>query len=349
MASTCTCVEGSGRELATFDGPLQNILQRTYLVGADCVGQFATYVGECSVSDTYALVEGARSGVPRELVHRARPQDVVPTGWERRAENRFLVSGRWPEDHGFFAPADGLHDALLLVESMRQSTILIGHGAYGVPLGHHFLMGALDFTCAPSHLRATGSHEVEIEVSLSGTTWRAGHLSSMDSRVTVRREGGTAGVGVSSIRIMNPRTYARVRGGRTDAAGMLPPEPGVPPHTVGRTRPEDVLLAPASRSDQWQLRVDTGHTTLYQGAKDHIPGMVLIEAARQAAYTLMGPAAFHPAAATNSFGRYAEFGEPIWIEAHPGQRRNTVVVTGRQEGEEVFRSSVTAPEGGADR
>ncbi|WEH38098.1 hypothetical protein OG233_30250 [Streptomyces sp. NBC_01218] len=302
------------------------------------------------MSDTYALVEGTtRAAVPGELVHRARPRDVVPTGWERRAENRFLVSGIWPADHGFFAPADGLHDALLLVESMRQSTILIGHGAYGVPLDHHFLMGSLDFTCDPAHLRAAGSHEVELEVSLSATTWRAGRLCAMDSRVTVRREGGTAGVGVSSIRILSPRTYARLRGGRTGALRTLPPGAGVPPHTVGRTRPQDVLLAPASRSDLWQLRVDTGHTTLYQGPKDHIPGMVLIEAARQAAYTLMGPAAFHPAAATNSFARYAEFGEPIWIEARPGQRRNTVVVTGRQEGEEVFRSSVTAPEGGAVR
>ncbi|MFD6423355.1 ScbA/BarX family gamma-butyrolactone biosynthesis protein [Streptomyces sp. NPDC060198] len=301
------------------------------------------------MSDTYALAGGTRPGVAMDLVHRARPQDVVPTGWERRAENRFLVSGRWPEDHGFFAPAGGLHDALLLVESMRQSTILIGHGAYGVPMDHHFLMWALDFTCDPAHLRAAGSREVEIEVSLSQTTWRAGRLSSMDSRVTVRREGGTAGVGVSSIRIMSPQIYARLRGGRAGAAGALPPEAGVPPHTVGRTRPQDVLLAPASRSGLWQLRVDPGHSTLYQGPKDHIPGMVLIEAARQAAYTLMGPAAFHPAAATNSFGRYAEFGEPIWIEARPGQRRNTVVVTGHQEGEEVFRSSVTAPEGGAVR
>ncbi|WP_066953307.1 ScbA/BarX family gamma-butyrolactone biosynthesis protein [Streptomyces lushanensis] len=282
-----------------------------------------------------------------ELMHRTRRQDVVPTGWVRVAENRFLVRGTWPEDHSFFMPRDGLHDVLLLVESMRQSTILIGHGAYDVPMDHHFLMWGLDFTSHPEHLGLDGTRDVEMEVAFSETTQRAGRLSGMHSHVTVRRGGRTAGTGVSRIKLLSARTYARIRGDLLRATHTAAPGAGAPSHTVGRTRPEDVLLIPTSRSDRWQLRVDTGHSTLYQGRKDHVPGMVLIEAARQAAHAVMGPAALRPRQGRNAFSRYAEFRSPLWIEASPGPRENTVTVTGHQEGEEVFSSSVTGSGYGA--
>ncbi|MFS0692795.1 ScbA/BarX family gamma-butyrolactone biosynthesis protein [Streptomyces nitrosporeus] len=297
-----------------------------------------------------AQVASARPVVPMELVHRRRARDVVPTDWAHISGDRFLVRGAWPADHGFFAPRDGLHDALLLVESMRQSTILISHDAYGVPAGHHFLMWELDYTTNPGRLAVREGPEVELEVEFSEITRGSGRPTGMCSKVTVRRGGHTAGTGTSRIKLLGAKTYARVRGELPQAPP--PPAPAgalMAPHAVGRTRSRDVLLVPTVRQGLWRLRVDTSHTTLYQGPKDHIPGMVLIEAARQAAHALVGPAALVPLRGNNAFHRYAEFGSPLWIEAVRGPGGHTVTVTGRQDGSPVFTSTVTTGGAGAVR
>ncbi|WP_307125678.1 ScbA/BarX family gamma-butyrolactone biosynthesis protein [Streptomyces sp. B1I3] len=292
-----------------------------------------------------ALVTSERTTVPMELVHRRRTQDVVPTDWTHISGDRFLVRGTWPDNHRFFAPRNGLYDPLLLVESMRQSTILIGHGAYDVPADHHFLMWGLDFTTDPGHLAVRYGPEVELEVELSGITRSSGRLSGMHSHVTVRLGRHTAGTGISRIKVLSAKTYARIRGDLPVAPPAASPAVLAPPPRVGRTRPEDVLLVPTGRAGRWQLRVDTSHPTLYQGPKDHIPGMVLIEAARQAAHAVSGPAAFLPSRGGNAFHRYAEFRSPLWIEAVRQPDGHTVHVTGRQDGRAVFTSSVTV--GGA--
>ncbi len=270
----------------------------------------------------------------------------MPSAWASLGGDRFRVDGVWPRSHRFFGPVDGLHDPLLLVESMRQSTILLSHAAYGVPLDSHFLMRSLDYTASPECLAVEVRDRIDIEVAFSEITRRGGRLAGMRSDLTVRRNGRTAGTGSSRIEILSARAYCRVRGDRLRRSPLPPPENGVPHQWVGRTRPEDVLLVPTARADRWQLRVDTGHSTLYQGLKDHIPGMVLIEAARQAAHTAIGRAAFRACAGTNTFHRYAEFGGPLWIRLEDlttaGPDGTRVTVEGRQDGEVAFVATLTA-------
>ncbi|MER5888912.1 ScbA/BarX family gamma-butyrolactone biosynthesis protein [Streptomyces sp. NPDC001941] len=280
-----------------------------------------------------------------QWVHRARPQDVVPTRWERLAEHRFLVEGQWPEHHPFFAPVGGLHDPLLLVESMRQSTILLGHAAYGVPLDTHYLMWSLDFTCRPHHLPVGYGPDVEIEVGFDELSHRGRTLAGMRATVTVRRSGHEVGTGVSRVNLISARAYRRMRG---DTARLPPPRqyaPDVPPQLVGRLRSEDVLLLPTGIWGHWILKVDTGHRTLYQGPKDHVPGMVLIEAARQAAHATIGPSAFAPWSGDTSFHRYAEFSRPLLMEVTDVSLSGpdwAMKVTGHQDGEAVFTSILSA-------
>ncbi|WEH43452.1 AfsA-related hotdog domain-containing protein [Streptomyces sp. AM 2-1-1] len=159
MPSTCTCIEGSGGRLATFPGAIAKhtpayVSCRRGLRGA--VGHRRRSVQRVGhVCPGRGHDESRRTGrtrPPGETTGRRTPRDG-----NAERENRFLVSGIWPADHGFFARRTACTTPLLLVKSMRQSTVLIGHGAYGVQLDHHFLMGSLDFTCDPAHLRAAGS------------------------------------------------------------------------------------------------------------------------------------------------------------------------------------------------
>ncbi|WP_306430798.1 AfsA-related hotdog domain-containing protein, partial [Streptomyces sp. 2R] len=115
----------------------------------------------------------------------------------------------------------------------------------------------------------------------------------------------------------------------------------------GRGRAEDVVLSESSREGVWELRVDTRHPTLFQRPNDHVPGMLLLEAARQAACLAAGDGGFVPAEGRTHFHRYAEFGSPCSIGAEvlpcavPGEAR--VRVTGHQDGEPVFDTVLSGP------
>ncbi|MGI5359649.1 AfsA-related hotdog domain-containing protein [Streptomyces sp. CA-252508] len=67
---------------------------------------------------------------------------------------------------------------------------------------------------------------------------------------------------------------------------------------------------------------------------DHVPGMVLLEAARQATAAVLGDGDMLPIAITSQFTRYAELDEPCSVEASPlpgaGADRMAVLVTGHQ-------------------
>ncbi|WP_238697423.1 ScbA/BarX family gamma-butyrolactone biosynthesis protein [Streptomyces sp. E2N166] len=290
----------------------------------------------------------AANPVTMELVHRTSERDAFPTAWTHIDENRFLVNARWPHDHPFFAPAqDRRHDPLLIVETMRQTTMLITHAGLGVPVGHHFLLSALGFTGHPEHMAAGDAPiDIDVEVTCSDVHHRAGHVARMRSELVLRRAGQVIGSGWGQINCTSPQVYRRLRGSRTDAGSCKPHTPSLPPHQVGRTDTADVLLSPSPQQNVWRLRVDTGHGTLFQRPNDHIPGMLLLEAARQAARALVSPEPFAPLNGDIAFSRYAEFGSPCWIQAHelpgaePGKR--AVQVTGHQDDRLVFRSTITA-------
>ncbi|WEH36886.1 ScbA/BarX family gamma-butyrolactone biosynthesis protein [Streptomyces sp. AM 4-1-1] len=287
--------------------------------------------------------------VPIELVHRVREEDAFPVRWAEAGEDRFLVHARWPHDHPFYAPLRGLHDPLMLVETMRQSAVLVIHAGYGVPVGHHFLLAELEFTCRPEGLEVgDGPTDVEVEVRCEQLRRRGGHPSQIRSRWVIRAGGTVLATGEGLGRMTSPQAYRRLRG-----AGIVPVVPGPAPRPIdparaGRGRAHDVVLSATSRPDTWRLRVDTGHATLFQRANDHIPGMLLLEAARQAAAALTAPAPFFPHGGSIVFDRYAEFADACWIEARttppPPDSPDAVAVrvTGSQDGHQVFGATLLA-------
>ncbi|GEB62212.1 ScbA/BarX family gamma-butyrolactone biosynthesis protein [Streptomyces gardneri] len=293
---------------------------------------------------------GATAHVPGEFVHRADPADIFPTGWTRLAENRFSVSARWPAAHPFFSPVAGdRHDPVLVAETIRQATMLVCHAELGVPLDEQFVMWGLNYTADPEALAVDGlSSDVTVDLVCSDVIRRGGGLRSMRATVVLTRDGRHLATGSALTRCTSALAYRRIRGERLAALGRpVPLIQGVAPQLVGRENLKDVVLGVGARPGQWQLRINTGHTTLFRRPNDHVPGMVLLEAARQAATLTTGGRAFLPAVMESSFSRYAELDSPCWIEAQavPGAdpSTTTVLVAGRQDGHEVFRSTLTSP------
>jgi len=288
--------------------------------------------------------------VPKELVHRASVAEVMLTDWARVEDHHFTVTAQWPRGHSFFANIDGCHDTLMAAETIRQTGILLAHAEYEVPLDHNFLVSDLTVSVRPQHVRVDWTPaSLELDVRCMDVKRRAGVLSEVRVEVDVYRDGNLAATGGGSFLCVSPKIYRRLRaahltdGERPQVIALTAPEP---PQTVGRMSPTDVVLSPVSEPNRWQLRLDTRHPVLFDHLVDHVPGMVLLEAARQAATATLGRGACLPLTLTSEFKRYVELDAPCVVEARlaPGTGTDTeqsVLVTAHQDGELVFRSTVT--------
>ncbi|WP_460070618.1 ScbA/BarX family gamma-butyrolactone biosynthesis protein [Streptomyces sp. YKOK-I1] len=275
--------------------------------------------------------------VPRQLVHRAALSETLLTGWRRTGEDRFSVSAQWPRAHGLHVSPDwSAYDPLLVVETVRQAGTLITHAEYGVPLDHQFVMQEFQVHAVAEKLAVDPRPaEPELELLFAEVQYRGRRLSGARYTARVLREGEPVAAADVSFTVVAGPVYRRLRGGRTPESVTVTPLPaGLSPADVDRALPTDVVLAPADGPDRWQLRVDTAHPVFFDHPLDHVPGMLLLEAARQVA-RLLGADGRSAVLYHALFHRYAELDEPIWIEAKGGHGTD-VQVLGTQGESTVF-------------
>jgi hypothetical protein len=286
--------------------------------------------------------------VPKEFVHRASVAEVMLTDWDRSEEDRFTVSAQWPRGHSFFTMEDR-YSPLIAAETIRQSGILLAHAEYGAPLDQQFLVWDLGVSARPGHF-AVGRTPATLElgVAVSQVKRRGGALTGLRITVEMRREGHLAATGGGSLTCVSPAVYRRLRAARLPEDGrprVIALTAPVPPQAVGRISPMDVVLSPTGEPGRWQLRMDTRHPVLFDHPVDHVPGMMLLEAARQATAATVGRQCM-PLDITSEFKRYTELHSPCVIEtrripAAGPDPVQCVLVTGHQDGALVFRSTVT--------
>ncbi|MEU6407068.1 ScbA/BarX family gamma-butyrolactone biosynthesis protein [Streptomyces sp. NPDC046985] len=292
---------------------------------------------------------GLTATVPRELVHRASVAEVVLTDWRREDENRFRLAAQWPRGHSFFAPVeDGRHDPLIVAETIRQAGTLLAHAEFGVPLASRFLVHDLDVAVRPERLHV-GHAPASVDIDLACTRLRLqrGVPAGLQIRAVLRREGRVAATGGGSMSCVSPAAYARLRA-RTPLSDAAAPPLTAPaaPQSVGRTSPTDVVLSPTSDPHAWRLRVDTRHPVLFDHPLDHVPGMLLLEAARQAAAGVLRRPTLMPLSLAGRFHRYVELHTPCTVTArllpHTPDNPRTVHVTARQNDRTAFTATATA-------
>ncbi|MFD4789884.1 ScbA/BarX family gamma-butyrolactone biosynthesis protein [Streptomyces sp. NPDC058459] len=290
--------------------------------------------------------------VPKEYVHRASLAEVFLTRCSRQSDTTFAVSGQWPRTHTFFQAAGSAdYDPLLVAETFRQAGLFLAHAELGVPLGHHFVMRDLGFSAQLDqlHIGATPA-DIELNAVCTDITFRGGKATGFRMQLSIARDGIAVAAGGGDFTCISPAVYQRLRGNRPlreTTHTRDTPYRAIPPTSVGRTQPLDVVLSPTRTPQQWLLTPSLDHPVLYDHAGDHHPGMVLLEAARQAACALAGPPMSAPSAIATTFHRYAEIDEPCVIEAAPAlpqeHHMTSIRVTGRQGGQPIFTSLLTAP------
>ncbi len=264
--------------------------------------------------------------VPERLVHKTSRGEVLIAGGEQLRADRFLVFAKLPAGHHFYRSNDfGRVDQLLVVEAMRQAAYFVSHQYYEVPLDYQFVLG--DVACRMEdhcfRTYATGELPVVLRITCEPTARRTANRIGLRMTAEFSVHGVVFARGSLRSEALGERIYRAMRS-RSDAPDGPAETVGLPaallPQAVGRLDPADVVLADIGRADRWLLRVDESHPVLFDHPLDHVPGMLLIDAFRQAAWRAAGAVA---AARFSMNGLHAEFASfcelrlPAYIIAMP--------------------------------
>ncbi|MFE1309286.1 ScbA/BarX family gamma-butyrolactone biosynthesis protein [Streptomyces sp. NPDC058755] len=278
-------------------------------------------------------MEHARAGltfdrtVPRQLVHRASVTEVFLTDAAAVAGDRFLVGAQWPRHHALYHPDEsGRCDFMLLAETVRQAGIYLLHRFYDVPLGQHFVFKSLDLHIDDHAALRVGGTPLGAVLDVCVTPAGSPGSGRFDARIdiTIEVDGQPCAHSTVAVVVVDARRYEVLRNrGRDLTSGITATDtaattPSRAPVIAGR-QDANVLLRTAADDDSstWLLHVDLQHPGYFEHPSDHVPGMMLLEAFRQAG---------HLTAASNCVltaldARFRSFGElfqPIVIRSATG-------------------------------
>ncbi len=306
-------------------------------------------IGDPPGGPVVAAMPRLTTTVPREYVHRSSLAEVFLSGCEKLDDTHFALFGQWPRAHTFFTSNDGVrHDSMQAVETIRQVGLYLAHAEFGVPLGHQFVMWDMTVTTYAEYLAiGTAPSELNLTAACTEMKWKGKRLAEFTMHVTVERDGMLCAAGGGRFTCIAPAAYQRLRGPSTQArrTQRLHAVSSDAPSALGRVTPFDVVLAATDQPGRWLVDPDPRHPILFDHDADHIPGMVLMEAARQAACSLTQPRPLTPSHLHAEFLRYAEFDAPCWIEAslEPAAESGAVSVRvmGRQNSQDVFAARIS--------
>ncbi|MEV6955987.1 ScbA/BarX family gamma-butyrolactone biosynthesis protein [Streptomyces sp. NPDC051183] len=288
--------------------------------------------------------------VPRSLVHRASVAEVFLTDGRRGEDNRVRIAAQWPRQHALYQPdAEGSSDPLLLVETVRQAAIYTAHRFYEVPLTHSFIFRDLDFHIVDPGALVVGGEPLQLV--LDGRFVPDAHPSGnrIGARFEAWVESGGRRCARVSVRLLavGAELYGLLRNRRAPApagAGVVVgPFDGEPrmldAAEAGRQRQENVLLSVdrtgTAAPGRYLMHVDGDHPGYFEHSCDHVPGMALVEAFRQAGCHQVGhvgrvgrdaaeggsgqrPAAWSLAFSEVRFDTFGELREPTMIKVVDG-------------------------------
>jgi 2-oxo-3-(phosphooxy)propyl 3-oxoalkanoate synthase len=267
--------------------------------------------------------------VDRTLVHRAALAEVFLTDVQELDGSTYAAAAQLPRLHAYYTdhllrPAS--HDPVLLLEACRQAALAGAHLYYGVPTSAKFILTHLSIELTPPsrHEDPTAPCPLSLLVKVVDRRVRDGVTTGLDHELRLAVRGVEIGRASLGLRFRMPADYAAMRlkqrgGARLLSSATLPADrTGAPvhPHLVGRASPDNVVLVDADAGQDGVVRarlaVPARHASMFDHPQDHLPGMVLAEAARQAAcYAALehrseSPVKVAPVAMHLTFQRFGE-------------------------------------------
>lgn len=282
--------------------------------------------------------------VDRTMLHRSALSEVFLTDCRPVDAERYVAGAQIPPWHAYYGdhPTAGrLVDPMLLLECCRQAETYGGHAYFGVGFGTKFVLLDWSMTLAGAGLATRpGPAELAIAVTTRGHRRVGGTLRGVTYEMAMYAGDDPVGQVRIGVAYLADEVYRELRGRYrrdTPPTSTALAEPGasrwwaagspVPPALVGRTNPANVLLLdPVTTHDGLTARVRPAvdNPSMFDHAQDHLPGMVMTDAARQAAVLVLGdlhgiaPAHLAMVGMRASFSTYAELDAPTAVHAGPG-------------------------------
>jgi hypothetical protein len=200
--------------------------------------------------------------VHRGLVHKSAVGEVVVTDSARVAEDVYLVAAQWPRKHWHFGePAQSL-SPLLVAETLRQACLLIVTAHLGVSVDAHLTIDEFAVHLSNQRLSHTSPPEIIVRMETVVTRTTHGQVRSIGVRAVFAEDGEQFAVGAGNAMIIPPPAYHRIRASsKTDCeqTARVVPQPHWP-----------------------RVYVDREHPVYFDHDTDHVPGMLLVDAALRA-------------------------------------------------------------------
>lgn len=282
--------------------------------------------------------------VDRTMLHRSALSEVFLTDCRQRDAESYTAGAQIPPWHVHYGDhpfAGRLVDPLLLLECCRQAETYGAHACLDVGFGTRFVLLDWSMTLTGTGLAARrGPSELAIAVTTRNHRRISGSLRSVVYDMALFAEGRRFGQVHIGVAYLADEVYREVRGrhrqGTPPTSTTLATTGGphwwaagspVAPALVGRANPANVLLLdPVTAGDGLtaQIRPAVDNPSMFDHAQDHLPGMVLTDAARQAGVLAIGdlhgiaPASLAMVGMRATFSAYAELDAPTLVRARPG-------------------------------
>ncbi|MEA5454827.1 AfsA-related hotdog domain-containing protein [Sinomonas sp. JGH33] len=275
--------------------------------------------------------------VDGRYVHRVSASETFVGEASPLGRDRFSVPAVWPRVHGTYRMGAHPPDALLLCETFRQASYVVCHMQRGVPLGRKFLLSHM----ALSGVSLLGGPRVPVAPTVTVDIVELGRVESESASVRVAGEIALPGAFRASLTasgaILSERIYRRVRG------GLAPSGPAAAPGAhAGRAPSSNTVLASGNgEPNTWRLVVNTAHPSHFDHPLDHVPGSLLLDAARSAMRAALGRPEAEPTSIDASFQGFVELAEPTKVRLADGGESMTVDFF--QRGEHRARVDLVPP------
>ena len=269
--------------------------------------------------------------VPRHLVHRRSPGDVLLTDYET-VDGTHRAAVQFPTSHRMFAPVRRTHDSLMVAEALRQAISLFCHVNHGVPLDHVVFIEHSRFEILDPLSVDDIDDSLVAESITTDVTFENESLDNM--KLSARLLNGTHLVasGTASVRTIGPEVYSQFR--KSTIADphfrFLPAGTEVvPPSSVGRLDPSDVVLARHTSDGTIVVAPDPRN-------------LAMLEAARQALRLATETPALDFTSCEVRFMGFAEWTNPCSVIVDTDSTDGVYRIQFEHDGEVLSAMSVTA-------
>lgn len=262
-------------------------------------------------------------------IHRRHAATVFLTDVQPDGTGGFLAGALLPDKHDYYAahtaPANRRLDPMLLFEACRQAHNYLAHTYFNVESDAAFILNDCSLKVTPDAytlLPASGPGLLTMTLPEPPPQRTGRRTRGLAPAFTLAIGGTPIGQASMTVAYASARAYptlrTRHRGSPTITSADLPPTDragAAAPEVVGRTEGADVLLADVEGASA-RLLVPAEHLGLFDHPLDHIPGTLLVEAARQLAVAISPhPRTAVMTAMTATFHTYAELDAPVELTA----------------------------------